>query len=350
MKKIGVVTLDGDENIGCRLQNYAVQTKLTGYGYKVETIRYGSAKQNLKYWGKARFFKFLPFEKYRRLKCFTDFYKKVNVVYKTTINPDEYEMFFVGSDQVWNSEICWDVHARNKNIGWLFLDFAPGSKRCSFSASFGTDKVEESAQHYFKENLGNFKKISVREEKGIELVEEMSGRTDAKLLLDPTMLITKDDWNKCLKKPGYIKKNQKFVFTYFLGGMPEEYKSVIEDFAKKNNCEVVNILDRNGKYFSTGPSEFLWLEKNALCVFTNSFHSSVFSIIFNTPFVVFNRSYGGMSSRIETLLDTFGLQQCKYHGSLENDILSVDFSGTKEVFEKKQKEADEFLQSCLNEE
>ena len=87
--------------------------------------------------------------------------------------------------------------------------------------------------------------------------------------------------------------------------------------AKEKNCKVINLLDKNDPYYVSGPSEFLWLEKHADLICTDSYHSSVFAILYNRPFVVFDRDQVGadnMGSRIDTLLSKFELKNRKFNG------------------------------------
>ena len=89
----------------------------------------------------------------------------------------------------------------------------------------------------------------------------------------------------------------------------------IRRVAKENNCEVINILDKDSVFYECGPSEFLYLEKHAFLICTDSFHSSVFAILYNRPFIVFDReeeNVGNMNSRLETLISKLELKNRKY--------------------------------------
>ena len=103
-------------------------------------------------------------------------------------------------------------------------------------------------------------------------------------------------------------KKPKYILNYFLGNLSPKRRKEIERVAKENNCEIINILDKNDPLYVSGPSEFLYLEKNAFLICTDSFHSSVFAILYNRPFVVFDREEKGienMGSRIDTLINKF---------------------------------------------
>ena len=106
--------------------------------------------------------------------------------------------------------------------------------------------------------------------------------------------------------------------------------------AKENGCEVINVLDKNSPFYQTGPSEFLYLEKNAFLICTDSFHSSVFSILFNRPFIVFNREdiNKSMNSRIDTLINKFELKNRQFENRITKENLHQDYTKAYEILEK----------------
>ena len=352
MKKIGILTINDDTNFGNRLQNYAVQEVIKKLDFDVETIENKSVKRfyKIKNITGNILKKFSKELKYKRYNKFIDFNKNIK---KTSKRIDvnnipkglsaEYSYFITGSDQVWNPNF-----GRLSNID--LLEFANNNQKISFSASFGINELEEQYKQKTKEALSTFKLISVREDAGKKIVEDLTGRTDVEVLVDPTMLLSAEDWDKVSKKPDQLKFD-KYILNYFLGELPEEWRNEINRIAKENNCEIINILDKNSPFYQTGPSEFLYLEKNAFMVCTDSFHSSVFSIIYDTPFVVFDRKQNGivsMNSRIDTLLSKFSLQNRRFNGSITEDLLKCDYSETKKVLEKEKEKAFDFLKRALD--
>ena len=164
------------------------------------------------------------------------------------------------------------------------------------------------------------------------------------------MLISAEEWDKVSKKPKQLKTN-KYILNYFLGNISKEADIEIHRIAKENNCDIINILDKNSPFYLTGPSEFLYLEKNAFMVCTDSFHSSVFSIIYNVPFVVFEREQKGvpvMNSRIETLLNKFKLNDRKFTGKITNDKLKANYEDREKILEKEKKKSIDFLKRALD--
>ena len=230
-----------------------------------------------------------------------------------------------------------------------FLTFAPKEKRNSFSASFGINEVPKDMVEYYKKNLLGLNNISVREDAGKKIIQDLTGRTDVDVLVDPTMLLTAKEWDKVSRKPVQLKTD-KYILNYFLGELSEKRKKEIEKVAKENNCEIINILDKNNPFYQTGPSEFLYLEKNAFLICTDSFHSSVFAILYNRPFLVFDRedNLAKMNSRIETLLKKFNLQDRKYKGTITKENLEHDYKEAYKILEEEKDKTMKFLKKALD--
>ena len=368
MKKVGILTINDNNNYGNRLQNYAVQKILNHkkinaitlknqvdcnfkcknlklYSLKVIKsilidlkIEQGRIRRNIlgKNPMQGRQNAFRNFNKYIKFSK-----RRLLISHKKKINK-KYDYFIVGSDQVWNPNF-------NRLSYVDLLEFANPNKRISFSASFGISQLPEKYKEETKEELKKFKMISVREDAGKKIVEELTGRKDIEVLVDPTMLLTADEWDEVSKKPKQLHTD-RYILNYFLGELSEERKKQINKIAKDNNCEVINILDKNSPFYQTGPSEFLYLEKNAFLICTDSFHSSVFSIIYNRPFIVFDRedSNENMNSRIDTLLKKFNLEYRKYTGKITDKYLKCDYSEAHEIIKKERGKAIAFLNKALD--
>ena len=229
------------------------------------------------------------------------------------------------------------------------LSFATPEQRVSFSASFGISELPENTREKAKRELEKYKAISVRENRGKDIVEELTKRKDIEVLVDPTMLLTAEEWDKVSKKPKQLKTD-KYILNYFLGNLSEARKKEIERVAKENNCEIINILDKNSPFYKTGPSEFLYLEKNAFLICTDSFHSSVFAILYNRPFIVFDRegSNTKMNSRLETLLNKFNLTNRWFNNKIDKTQLDVNYKETYEILEKERTKAGQFIKHATD--
>ena len=163
------------------------------------------------------------------------------------------------------------------------------------------------------------------------------------------MLLTADDWKTLEKKPKNFNE-KKYILTYFLGNISDERKCEIKKTADKYNCSVINLMDYNSKYYSCGPREFLWLERNAFLICTDSFHASVFSILFDKPFLVFKREQNGaenMMSRIDTLLSKMKLDSHVFDGKIDEDVLVHNYDNTYKIIEEERKKSFNYLERTL---
>ncbi len=354
MQKIAIITLYGNNNYGNKLQNYALQEKLEKMqcvAFTLKNYPYSNNKKNffikiLKHKIHSIFNKKDSLFKNRELS-FVKFNKYINY-YSKVINAynskkfKEFDYFIVGSDQVWNPNF-WSFSDVER------LSFASYNKRISYAASFGIESLNDYNSNLLKKDIKHFKAISVREDAGKKIVDELTGRTDVEVLIDPTMLLTADDWDKVSKKPTMLK-NDKYILNYFLGNLSVERKNEINRVAKENNCEVINILDKDSPFYECGPSEFLYLEKNAFLICTDSFHSSVFGILYNTPFLVFKRedNNASMNSRLDTLLSKFKLEDRKYKGKITKKDLKCDYTEAYTILDKERIKSMNFLKKALN--
>ncbi len=341
MKKIGILTLNGNMNYGNRLQNYALEQTILKLGLEVETIWLCNKNELLKQYLKAIIFK-LP--KYKRNNNFFIFSKKnINIKYYLNYNfYEKYDYFIVGSDQVWNpnfSDFSED----------MFLKFSNRKKNISYAASFGVNNIKSEYIDIFRNGINNIRYLSVREERGKSLIKELTNRKDVEVLIDPTMLLTSEKWDEISKKPKMLKK-KKYILNYFLGNLSEKRKIEIDRIARKYDCDVINILDRQDSFYKCGPSEFLYLEKNAFLICTDSFHSSVFAILYNTPFLVFEREdkEEKMNSRIETLLSKFKLENRKFKGKITEEVLKSDYIEAEKILEQERQKSMRFLKQSLD--
>lgn len=342
MNKAGILTLYGNTNYGNKLQNYAVQEMLKKFGLDAETIIYiGKDEHNLKF---EENFSSSKLNAFKRFNENINYYNHKLYMDKEPCEEfgKDLDCFIIGSDQVWNYTF-WDVFSPK-----VFASFAnENQKRIAFSASVGVSvPPEKESEEYkiFEDNLKNMDFISVREEAGKDIVEGISGRNDVKVLLDPTMLLHREDWEKVMRKPENLKTDN-FIVKSFLGNTGTNAEHEIEKYAKENGCEIIDISDENSPYFDMGPAEFLYLEKNAKMVVTDSFHSCVFAILFSTPFIVFKREdkLTSMYSRIETLLKTFNLDYRMFNGKITEEMASNDYSKAYEILENKREDCMNYL-------
>src|SRR5699024_5201056 len=231
----------------------------------------------------------------------------------------------------------------------FFLSFAPKEKRISYAASFGISSIPEEHLENYTEWISEMEHISVREEDGAEIVKQLTNR-EVPVVVDPTLLLTKEDW-LVITKSAKNKPKKDILLTYFLGEIPKNIQSKIKKYKRKYKLEVVNLANPKYKnHYITDPAEFLDYIYSAKLFFTDSFHGAVFSILFETPFVVANRKSKtpSMNSRIETLLHTFKLESRHVDNIKEKEILDVDFSHTFDILASERNRAFYFLNKSIN--
>lgn len=376
MKKIAILTLNGYKNYGNRLQNYALQEVLKKYNFHVDTIINEPVKlkrslkskifehimkikknnlKNIFHKVKSKLWLFikgkqvisLDFEREVIFKDFSFNYlsetKQNNLNFEKFLltNIKNYSFYIIGSDQVWNpTSVC--------GSSFYFAGFAPKKKRIAYAPSFGVSTIPEEFKENYKKWLNDMKHISVREEEGSKIIKDLTGR-DVPVHVDPTLLLTKEKW-LTIKKPASNKPNEKYMVTYFLGGVPQEYKNQIKKIAKDNNLKVINLGDiKEKETYITGPSEFVDYISSCNIICTDSFHGTVFSILFEKPFIVYERIGGtSMYSRIETLLDMFNLREREIKNIKTNDVFYIDYSHVPKILEKERKKAFDYLKKALN--
>lgn len=381
MKKIGIITLNGYFNYGNRLQNYALQEVLKSLGFQVETILVDTTNHSVNtspvpMWKRVFFknrkkkdmelsevlYKIITvlwnqihkkeiaksrMQRIKGLKAFSDKYIKETKFSISSQNIPEnlasrYEYFVTGSDQVWNPD-----YIHNSSI--YFLTFAPGKKRIAYSPSFGISHIPTKYSEAYKLWLSEMAGLSVREEAGAEIIKKLTGR-EAMVLIDPTLLLRKENWLLICKEP-VCKPKRRYLLTYFLGEQTLDRKKKIKEIARANSLIVVNLADmKDPKRYSADPGEFIGYIQSSSAIFTDSFHGCVFAILFEKPFVVFDRIGTGtsMNSRIDTLLGTFRLQTRKWEVLRKDEIFQLDYSQTAPILENERNKAINYLKGTLS--
>ncbi|MDD6214507.1 MAG: polysaccharide pyruvyl transferase family protein [Firmicutes bacterium] len=309
---VKIITYHRAVNYGAVLQAYAlaraireyVRPDVFIYDHVNEKIAnsYALFKKSKNPAGTAIQIATLPFKlkKHAKFKAFTDKYIPLSA------NVSDGDIFITGSDQVWNYRGTDFDKA-------YFLDFVKRKEnRNSYAASFGLADIEDSYFDEYKRLLSNFNNISVREERGREIVQKMTGR-DVPVVLDPTLLLSAEEWRKELV---HTLKHEDYILVYLMVKTP-----TVIDFVKKlaertglviyyindyalpfcKKCSVMRCI---------GPEEWVSLFSGAEYVVTNSFHGTAFSINFNKKFFVeMQPEEIGVNSRLENILDKFGLNE-----------------------------------------
>ena len=357
MKKLAVVTLYDDINIGNKLQNYAVQQFFSNMGFDVYTIpHWEMAHQKfsisiLKKWfveitgmphERAKKIK-LERKRKKKFKAFSDKYLNLGTMVKMKeISEDlskKYDYFVTGSDQVWHN---WTKSSQE--IDYFFLRFANMYQRLSIAPSFGKERIEDQFIERYKEGLEGIPFITCREKQGAEIIWKLTQKK-ALVILDPTMLISTDEWIRIEKKPKAYT-DEKYILVYFLGSASENMRMFIKKISQKYKLKVVDIYNTKVDYlYSTTPDEFIYYIRHAEFVVTDSFHATVFSILFKRNFAVFDRkteSMGNMTSRLDTLLEKFDLLDRKYKNLDFTNLFMANFSKVNIILETERKKTYEY--------
>lgn len=261
-----------------------------------------------------------------------------------------YDAFICGSDVVWSGAIDEYVAA---------LGFAKKPKiKISYAASLGGTKPDHQWFDTYGRYLADLKYISVREKK---IEEKLNSKGyNARNDVDPVMLLNSDDWNKISTKPNI---QCKYAFAYLLGDSIKA-REVIREYCKREELTLVTIpYCNNGKYRkcdknfgdkwikAAGPSDFLGLIKGAQIVFTDSFHATVFSLIFEKEFYSFRRIDNGIdySLRVQNLLNWMELDiRLLSPGETGIHENSIDFSSVKLKIEDGRTKAKDYLKNSLS--
>lgn len=345
VKRIGIITINDNNNYGNRLQNYTTFFTLNKIGYEVKTIENYHLFNNILKYGYRRI-RFRHFnkdysshkEKANNFKIFNSnilFDSKEMFPLRTL---SEYDFVLVGSDQVWHPLYSLDCVKA--------LKYVKPEKRISFAASFGVDSIDEKSKKIVRQDISRFKAISVREDAGAKIIKEITGR-DATVLIDPTMLLDKEEWLKVSKMPKNMI-DKPYILTYFLSPTSKSTEDLLRKYSKGRN--VIRLLHDNDVVAQdAGPSEFLYLFNHADLVLTDSFHACVFSFLFGKPFMVFDRNISGqsMNSRIDTLLKKFKLERKYAKSRLKNDIWEHDYEEGYVILKEERKKTFNFLKQAI---
>lgn len=267
----------------------------------------------------------------------------VPIVHAKDIRFSDYDAVICGSDQIWNPS--W---ARRR----LFLEFVPEEiNKVIYGASLGVEKMTPSQMEMFKPRIERLQHVSVREYSAKHLLECFIENTEIKVVLDPTLLLSSEEWQKIAENT----LHDRYILTYFLGEYADKTE-YIKKIAAKLGLKIINIPFASGekidkvmfgdiKIIDADPGEFIGLIKGADYVLTDSFHACVFSILFKVNFYVFKRDgKDSMMGRIDTLLHHFHLPDRVIDTKFDIQKMSViDYSNTDILQEELRKESLDFL-------
>ena len=344
-KRIGILThYYRSLNLGGLLQAHALTSLLNNKGYDAEQISFEfqtfdkNACRIQKSLGPRKFYLrkifFYPYYKLKEIwmqyklrpylaiqnpliQAFAQQIRHSNAIYNDeTIKQanDRYDVIVVGSDQVWDNNLL--AHAA------YYGEFtSPDKKVISYAASSNVKKFPPLAEKLFVKKLARLDAISVRENTLKKYVENLTSKP-VTLVLDPTLLLSAEEWLKIARPVPGVRK--PYIFCYFLGRESFWQRNIVRAYADKYGYDIIHLpyimqmirtadwlLKGQGRC-DVGPREFISLIQQAECIFTDSFHGMAFSINFKKNFYVFNRDDrtgdNSMNARITDTLEMLGLQ------------------------------------------
>ena len=357
--KIDIISMDAVPNYGSVLQAFATRLFFEKKGCDVRFIDY--ARENVRYdrllqsWSSGNLVKMvIMFPTITRWKkVFGDFRKRyLNLTEKQFTTEEDFKNYILrsdayctGSDQVWNSK--WN----NGIIPPLYLSFVPNDKyKFAFSASFGQSELSDDEVIATKPYIDSYKYISVREQSGKKILENQYGYPNATHLIDPTLMLTAEEWRKYSSKK--IEKND-YILIYNLN-KSKEFDNYAKKLANKTGLKLFRFCTRYDQFFRSGKSlavpfvfDFISYIDNARYVLTDSFHATAFFFFFLTePICVYPNEF---SSRIEDFLTLTDSLQRHIHDYNDFDVLerSVDFDKVNNILDAERKKASDWVDVVL---
>ncbi len=335
---VGIASVYYQHNYGSMLQAYATQVVLDKHGIANETINISGINREIRrktgcYFLKASFTSTIlkdklglvlyrirkknpysefgrnirvrdaRFEEFKENFRFSDICSSIDELRRYV--SDRYSSVIVGSDQLWlPGNIAGD---------YFTLNFVPENiKKISYATSFGQENLPKDIKKKAQQFLPRINHISVREASGKKIIHELIGK-NAEVVCDPVMLLSAEDWMAFQKNEALIKG--KYILCYFLGNNPRQ-RQFCMDLKDMKGYKLVGLLhldeyiESDEKYvdealYNIGPEEFINLIRNAEHVCTDSFHASVFSILYHKDFFTFrrytNKSKQSTNGRIDSL-------------------------------------------------
>jgi hypothetical protein len=371
IKTVKIITFHAPYNYGSSLQAFALQRVVRDLGYDCETINFRMPEQKEMYRNcsatQVRSVKDVV--KYLLLRPYKADLDKKSAKFESFIandlkhtqeyttldmlmsNPPQADAYITGSDQVWNT------HCPDFNMAY-FLPFVKEGRRISYAPSMAKVPKQKLCAE-IKSHLSLFHSISVREQTTSDLIEQITGETP-RMVLDPTLLLSKGEWDQFVEPEPLIDGDYLFFYTPYL---KDDVVDTVKYIAKELGLKIVisNFIDYRLLYnrsftnkLSSGPWDFLNLIKNARMVCSSSFHSIIFSVLFNVPFCAINAL---KDERMRYILRSMQLEQNNIPSdgvrnekfkSMLHGLQKVDYSSANRYIEEERLKSISYLRNSLN--
>lgn len=363
--RVGILTFHRAENYGAVLQCFALQETLKRLNYQVEVLDYRSSKLTKDYklystdyldrnsWKsllKSLVIQLLilPFRLKRKISFNRFVACNLNLSHWHGRNisnlPDNYDAFVIGSDQVWNLRYC--VGVDDLYLG--YIPFPKGQHRIiSYAASMLKPPISDRYyKDFFRKVLNRFDAISVRETDKRDFLQPLTSQP-IKVVLDPTLLLDKEQWDTISRSPSTSKK---FVLVYQVR-INSNALRIARSIAQSLNADVIEITSDIMFSYKKGnrvvsPSRFLGYFREASFIVTSSFHGTAFSVIYRKPFYSL-RLHDSGDERSDNLLKQLGLESRMIALDTMPKIQFVDYSGIENRLQRLRSDSIAFLKEAL---
>lgn len=384
MKKVGIITMYYNSlNYGGLLQAFALQKKIEKLGANSKQITFNKTNFSSL---KQRFFskknemgvffalkwaiekiiekiiskiskkfiskndksdlslKFVRMSEFRESIPHTEIYDESNI---NKVN-SQFDVFICGSDQIWKPGVLCNEY---------ILKFVDKNKvKASYAASISNSKITKDEINEIVSSISDYNAVSIREMQDSELLNKYG--CNSKWVLDPTLLLNSSEWDEVVSER---LVEDKYIFVYLLG-KNRKCKKILKNYAQKYNLKIVNLKYASGdikkidssfgdyNFININPNEFISLIKNAEIVVTDSFHATVFSIIYNRTFYTIQREEEEtMENRIKSLLNIVDEEKrfIKIDELLEKNQVNKSKYLDSVKFKKMKSESENFLKDLL---
>lgn len=360
MKKIGILTFHDAHNYGAMLQCYALQRFLQLEGHQVEVIDYRPPFYQDQYkrhkifpyigknpWRTIRslYYNVIMYNKrYNAFEKFHQQYIKLSVPLLNNEIPSDYDVYIIGSDQVWNPTLTEGFHS----VFFCDFNFEKDSKLyVSYALSMENHSFSKEEIDYLQNALKRFDIISVRESSMIPLLQSLTTKK-IHTVLDPTLLVGQEIWDG-IRDECFIDK--PYVVLYQIRESPQ-VRQRAKEIASRIGGEVVELtarIDKNYpiRYQTASPADFINLFRHASYVITTSFHGTAFSLIFNRPFYTYKLG-DSFDSRSASLLTSVGLEGRMVSPEDNISLNEIDFADANKKISELRQFSRDFLIDALS--
>lgn len=357
MNKALILTFHYARNYGAVLQTYALYHTLKKYFDAVGVLNYINPEVAMPYRLPGRTWRQAISTAYNLLtirKCYRKFdefvQENLSLLGQATSRVEDLPVenathIFIGSDQIWNPDITHGID----EVYFGNFSRSSGCKRIAYAASLGSKSVRKSVVEDIAHHIGALDRISVREKSAKALLQPLTTKP-IEVVLDPTLLLTADEWRSIAEVPS----RRGYVLLYRLAGYDETYR-IAQTIAEERQLELVEIVTgrkslrkvyRHTVIATAGPKEFLGLLMNADFVATDSFHGTVFSLIFEKDFITVPHKTTG--ARMRDLLETVGLaERLRSEVDEVKSMFSIDWASARDSLARERCHSLAYIESSI---